>query len=217
MTARQARALTRIVPEALLWTVLVPALDAYDWLYLCYRRPQPVGPVLCVDRRVYRGVARRFPDGTLLRPGDPIGELHLRNRRVRAIHATVGHPVPLGLTFRRLLVASLRALADATEADPLLRPLKAFHASTILATGAERIGFVVTAADGRARRLRTLFFHLLLCRYHAHGLARLPEAGLPPRELWLTAAELRRRYGGAAAANAGLTPGSVRALPRGRP
>src|SRR5579875_3453967 len=160
--------------------------------------------------------ARRFPDGTVLRPGDAIGELHLHNRRVRAIHATAGHPVPLGLTFRRLLVASLRALAGAVEADPLLRPLEVFHASTILATGAERIGFVVTAANGRAPRLRTLFFHLLLCRYHAHGLARLPEHGLPPRELWLTAKELRRRYG-TVDARAGLTPGSVRALPRGRP
>ena len=216
MTARQARAITRIVPEALLWTVLVPALDVYDWLYLRYWRPQRVGPVLSVDRRIYRGAARRFPDGTVLRPGDAIGELHLHNRRVRAIHATAGHPVPHGLTFRRLLVASLRALAGAVEADPLLRPLEVFHASTILATGAERIGFVVTAANGRAPRLRTLFFHLLLCRYHAHGLARLPEHGLPPRELWLTAKELRRRYG-TVDARAGLTPGSVRALPRGRP
>jgi hypothetical protein len=198
MTARQARAITRIVPEALLWTVLVPALDVYDWLYLRYWRPQPVGPVLYVDRRIYRGAARRFPDGTLLRPGDAIGELHLHNRRVRAIHATAGHPVPLGLTFRRLLVASLRALAGAVEADPLLRPLEVFHASTILPF------------------LRTLFFHLLLCRYHAHGLARLPEHGLPPRELWLTTTELRRRYG-AVAAQVGVTPGSVRALPRGRP
>src|SRR5579884_1944509 len=170
MTARQARAITRIVPEALLWTVLVPALDVYDWLYLRYWRPQPVGPVLYVDRRIYRGAARRFPDGTLLRPGDAIGELHLHNRRAR----------------------------------------------TILATGAERIGFVVTAANGRAPFLRTLFFHLLLCRYHAHGLARLPEHGLPPRELWLTTTELRRRYG-AVAAQVGVTPGSVRALPRGRP
>lgn len=217
MTARQARAITRIVPEALLWTVLVPALDAYDRLYLCYWRPRPVGPVLCVDRRVYHGAERRFPDGTLLRPGDPIGELHLRNRRVRDIHTRAGHPVPLGLTFRRLFVASLRALASAVEADPQLRPLRVFHANTILVTGAERVGFVVTHTDGRIPFLRTLFFHLLLCRYHAHGLARLPEGGLPSRELWLTAAELRRRYGRATAAPARLTPDSVRATPRARP
>lgn len=186
------------MPEALVWIVLIPALDTYDWLYARWQGLEPVGPVLSVDRRTHRGAERRFPDGTVLRRGDPVGELHLRNRRVLAIHPGARHPVALGLRFRRLLIASLRGLASHAATDPRLSDLAVFHARTILITGAARIGFVVGDDGNPAPFLRTLFFHLMLCRYHASGLTRMPAAMQAPRDLWLTAAVLRRRYGPAA-------------------
>ena len=167
--------------------------------------------MLSFDRRVYRGPERRFADGTVLHSGDSIGELHLQNRHVLAIHARASHPVAAGLTFRRLLVASLRALARRAAEDPGLGNLRVFHSLTILVTGAERIGFLV-GDDGVPARVRALFFHLLLCRYHAAGFARLPPTFLPARELWLTAAELQRRYGAEASPlmRVGTAPASGR-------
>jgi hypothetical protein len=177
-----------------LWRLLVPGLDVYDALYTRYWRTEPIGPVLSLDRRTHRGPERRFQDGTVLRPGEPIGELHLQNRRILAMHARAPHPMALALAFRRALVASLRALAARAAADPGVASLGAFHARTILTGGAPRLGFVVDAGNARPHRLRTLFFHLLMCRHHGAGLARLPRDLLPTHDLWLTGAELARRY-----------------------
>jgi hypothetical protein len=177
-----------------LWLALIPFLDVYDRLYAWYWRAEPVGPVLTLDRRRYRGPEQRFPDGTLLHPGDPIGELHLQNRRVLGLHARTRHPLAVGLAFRQRLIASLRVLARRAASEPLAGELRAFHAHTILTTGAERLGFVVVDGAPAHDPIRTLYFHLLLCRYHAAGFRRWPRRLRPTRQLWITAAELRRRY-----------------------
>lgn len=192
------------------WLALAPVLDAYDLLYTRYWRTEPVGIVLALDRRVYRGPERRFADGTVLHAGDTVGELHLQNRRVLALHAWATHPLAVGLAFRRELVASLRALALRAARDPAVGSVPAFHARTILTAGAERLGFVCEDGVGRHAPLRALHFHLMLCRYHAAGFGRWPAAMLPVRALWLTSAELGRRYLGAPA-----VPGAAEARASG--
>ena len=182
------------------WLALVPVLDAYDLLYARYWRTEPIGAVLAFDRRVYHGPDRRFADGTVLRAGITMGELHLQNRRVLALHARATHPLAVGLAFRREIVLSLRALAQRAARDPAVGSLPAFHARTILTAGAEHLGFVCEYdGAGRWAPLRALHFHLMLCRYHAAGFGRWPATLRPVRALWLTSAELERRYRGAPA------------------
>jgi hypothetical protein len=190
------------------WLALVPLLDAYDLLYRRYWRTEPIGFVLALDRRVWRGPERRFADGTVVHPGEMIGELHLQNRRVLALHARATHPLAVGLAFRRELIASLRALALHAARDPAVGGLPAFHARTILTAGAERVGFVLDDGVEGDGPLRAFHFHLMLCRYHTAGFRRWPEVPLRVRALWLTSTELGRRYRDAPVAR---EPSDVRA------
>ena len=86
-----------------------------DELYRLRHALQQVGPILLVGRDRYSGPVRRFPDGTELRPGDPLGTLHFDNARIAALEGEA--PTAIGLRFTRLLIASLRELAELARAE----------------------------------------------------------------------------------------------------
>ena len=118
-------------------------------------------------------------------------------------------------------VASLRVLALRAARNPGVGSLPAFHARTILAAGADRLGLILDDGVEGPGPLRAFHFHLMLCRYHTAGFRRWPEAMLPVRALWLTSTELGRRYRDAPAARGAVgspclcvvRSGSARARP----
>ncbi len=69
-----------------------------------------VGPALCLELRRSRR-NRQLPDGTTVRRGDPIGILHLNNRRILALHHGSPGQRTVGLLFRRRVLALLEVLA----------------------------------------------------------------------------------------------------------
>jgi hypothetical protein len=78
--------------------------------------------------RVGRGTTHRrvdLADGTVVRPGETVGIIHLWNERMPQIPPT-GSALRWALEFRRLLVHSLHLLAQYVAESPKLEGIEAF-------------------------------------------------------------------------------------------
>jgi hypothetical protein len=139
----------------------------------------------------YRGNRTRLPDGTLVSPGDLVAELHCDN----------GAIVALGrrrINRYRACRWELRSLARWAVHVPVATEIKAFYGITMLWWAAARLGFVVRQRDsGWRSRLDRLFMGGLLLLYSddaADRATRGKTLDQYPREVWLSRAELIRRY-----------------------
>ncbi|MBI5627726.1 MAG: hypothetical protein HY953_02305 [Candidatus Rokubacteria bacterium] len=155
-----------------------------------------VGPALCLELRRSRR-NRQLPDGTTVRRGDPIGILHLNNRRILALHHGSPGQRTVGLLFRRRVVASLEVLAAlAADGGPLAH-VCAFTATTIFGGLVERIGFDEAAGNRLASaRVIGAYQRLLLVALHPAVAAR-PRLGTLPRarRLWISRERLLALHG----------------------
>ena len=179
------------------------ALVAYDRAYRLVhgldRSRAQVGPALCVAVRQGRR-ARTLPDGTRLAPGIRVGELHLANTRLAALHGDGLSPLAVGLEFRRRLLASLAELARLCAPAGPLADVRAFCAVTVFHRGLARLGFA-PERDGLVwPGLVAAYQRALLATLHPGGGVR---RGRPPwgraRRLWITREALLARYGYGAA------------------
>lgn len=174
------------------------ALRGVDELYHRRHRLRPVGPVLFVGRAAYRGPARRFADGTELRPGDMLGTLHFNNARIAALEAAT--PNAVAVRFMRLLVESLRHLAELTQDGRPFGDLSVFQGIGWWRQG-ERHGFISEPFPEGGRK-RFLAGHIgLLVWAFAPTVSTAIAARPEPRISWITRDTLLERYGRAARAS----------------
>lgn len=164
--------------------------DLGEWAYEKIHHLQGVGSILRVGLGWYRGEPLTFSDGTILREGEPVGELHLHNRRLLAFHR---HDPRTVFRFRRELVLSLEALASVVASDPSYQAIKAWRGKTWITKGVERFGFELQPIRRPLEQWRlTVHFRALLWHYGGGSWKR----SLKPVVLWITRGELLRRYGG---------------------
>lgn len=172
---------------------------AYDRLYRrwhgldCPRAYVP--PILCIE--VHLNLWHRcLSDGTIIRPGDRVGMLHLDNRRVVALHGNGVHPGAIGLAFRRDFLASLRRLGALAGPDGPLSSVTAFTAVTLFHRGLRRLGFEPDRDGLMWPRLTAAYQRALLATLHPGGPARVtPLAARHAERLWLSRRRLLERYG----------------------
>lgn len=157
------------------------------------------GGVLRWNPRRYRGASFTLDDGTVVRDGDIIGELHFNNERVMEIAKNAENEAGAALGVARALTESLADLARALEEGRIGPEVKCFWGLTFFHRGAERFGFQVEPVRGFYRReVIGRFEKLVLSMYHREGARRLSRgrAGLVPMEVWLSRSTLAKRYGG---------------------
>lgn len=167
-------------------------LRGVDRRYHRAHRLQPVGPILYVGREKYRGPTIQFVDDTLLEVGDDVGTLHFNNLRFTQLEAESATGAALG--FVRLMIQSLRALADKAHNDPRFSDLAVYHAVSWLPGYGDKIGFVTAPyPSGMKKRLMAAHFRLLIWAFAPIEQSR--KARPDPHFYWLTRKELLRRYG----------------------
>ncbi len=152
----------------------------------------------------------RLSDGTKVELDDPVGEIHLWNERIPKI-SRYGPDMTWGLEFQRLVVKSLRLLADYVQASHEFEHVKAFRArlgvkgqdgEAKVARLAQRFGFEMSATTGTP----SLFgrFHRFFDNLYATGLiltfnpASLRGKGFwrfERPEVWISRKQLLDRYG----------------------
>jgi len=147
-------------------------------------------------------------DGTHVRRGERIGELHFWNERVPSLPRE-GPDLAWARQFQRRLWRSFSALAARVRQEPSLAAVKAFrgvnsfgskYASLHMARIAEQWGLELIVA--RPRNLWGGLWHLaesayavaLIWAYNPNGLRGLDLARLRRDELWISRHALLARY-----------------------
>ncbi|MGH7918810.1 MAG: YkoP family protein [Candidatus Dormibacteraceae bacterium] len=142
--------------------------------------------------RRHRGPAVVLRDHGWVGKGATIVELHLDNRRFAELTRTGTHPMRMMRLFRE----DLRALAALIEGGAL-GPVAALHGVSLAAPATRGAGFEVRALPRTLHRnLERFFFAGLLLLYNSGGWRSVErQADRWPAEAWMSAGELRRRYG----------------------
>ncbi|MDR5683474.1 MAG: hypothetical protein QN163_05545 [Armatimonadota bacterium] len=155
------------------------------------------GSLLRLEIRTHRGRPVVVGDGTVVRPGDPIGEIHIDNMVVADYHRQTSDPRRLGLLFGRGMAEALRLLASYLKANPDRR-IVAVHAVSLYWEGSERLGFEIRPIRSWwARWAANAWLKFLLWYYHPEGVRRSRgrERLREPREAWMSFQRLMERHG----------------------
>lgn len=135
-------------------------------------------------------------DGVTIKPGDPLGELHLNNKRITEIAA---EPSERSMEWRlfEILKAEFASLAEASLNGLVPDNVKAFYGVNVLAVGAKRLGFTLVPLEPGWNRWWLGFWESVL-RLIYYSFKTKKKASLKrtmdPYEIWITSSELIRRY-----------------------
>jgi hypothetical protein len=141
----------------------------------------------------HRGPRLVLRDGTVINPGDPVGELHIDNKRAAGLHATGKG----GIRLRREVFRMLPVLARELTTRPEYRGINAVFGASLFWDGAGRVGFENRPVPFFTRLWLGWWERFLMARYHPAGWRRLAEGPRREiREVWMTRRALLERYGG---------------------
>ena len=165
----------------------------WDRLLEWWWRPRSVQPGGFLRYRAtrYRGARLTLRDGTVIRAGDPLLELHFDNGRLlQRVGAAEWNP----LQSMKLIDADLRRLNRLMEAGDL-PPVRALHGVTLYAAAGPRLGFELRPVPHSwSWALQRFYMIGLLPIYHANGWSEVERMrrGRWPGELWMSRAALAR-------------------------
>jgi hypothetical protein len=185
-----------------LWRPANLIMRGIDSVYQKVRGLQPVGPLLYVQKTRYKGPQRQLGDGTLLRPGQPVGLLHLNNRGLEQAQQGGGHH---GFVFARLMLQALASLAQAVRQDSSLNAVTGFHGITWIPPHGRRVGFEARQLPMNWRTwLLGWYFRLILYAFNPSSLrqadrqAARQDPEKPRRlevyEFWLSREQLLEKF-----------------------
>ncbi len=180
--------------------LLEPFLVRYERLERRRRRIRNVrrGGIIGIEFSRRRRRPVHLADGTVVRPGDLVGEVHLDNERLREVLRAGGEPAAWAVVRE-----DMRALAAwASRMPPERRPV-AYHGESILMPLARRVGFETRERPSTAwTRLQDWYLRGVMVRWSREGRRRLREGRgrLRAGVAWMSDGALQRRHGAPPAA-----------------
>lgn len=155
------------------------------------------GNLFRLNVRHYNGPVVKMHDGTMILPGELVGELHLVNRELFRIQQDCSNQVKATMKIKKELKQSLNRLAARVARQEIAQGVKAFYGITVFHQGARLLGFEVKEfRPGFWRFCYWLGQMTLLILYHPAGVKRLRQGhhSLTPKVIWLSQATLIKEF-----------------------
>jgi hypothetical protein len=153
--------------------------------------------ISCFHLHHYKGPTRVLSDGSEVKTGDTIIELHMNNdwfRRRRKPNIKASHSASEILGYFK---QDLRLLAQQVD-NGMFEGVKALHGSTLLYIGAKRLGFQVEGLPNTLWKKGASFYLAGLMQiYHLRTIEALKrrERSWELKEVWLSREALLTKYG----------------------
>jgi hypothetical protein len=184
------------IVEVSFWRkLLLSAWQLWERLFDHINRVSEIQPgsLFRLNARRYRGPTLELGDGTLIRPGDLVGELHLSNRAVLKLQSGYSSRVRATIAVKKECERSLAHLAALVSAGQGIPDFQAFYAITLLHQGTRILGFETREFGNPVLRWLYMTGQLLvLVIYHPAGVHRLRQGrqGLAPKYTWMSRSKL---------------------------
>ena len=150
---------------------------------------------LHVNLRQYRGPEFELRDGTLVRPGDSIGELHLSNSAFFNILRNSSSDVQAVMKIKKEMKQELTQLAEMVQQNKIDQMIKAFFGITIFHQGARLLGFDIREINSTFWRLCYQIGQLpLFVLIHPLSWLHPKKKTLVPKEIWISRSALLRDF-----------------------
>jgi peptidoglycan/xylan/chitin deacetylase (PgdA/CDA1 family) len=156
----------------------------------------PADPFMHYRMRKYQGEPVELGDGSQLRKGDKIIELHIDNRQLFELGIHSRSSAQLAIRMIRRMQAGLPMLAEVIANDVNLAQAKALYGVSMINRGPEKFGFSVhDLPDGLFARSTKFYLKILLSVIHPDGGARLKERSevLVPKLILMPVSELLKK------------------------
>ncbi|HXX39103.1 MAG TPA: hypothetical protein VEP50_13310 [bacterium] len=181
-------------------------LDWFDRWFVRRYQIRPVGQggfIFRLGLVRHRGPQIVLQDGTVVNPGDLVGELHMDNQRAAALHDEGKG----GLRFRREVFRLLPVLGADLAARPEYRMVNAVCGASLFWFEARRAGFEPRPLPRFTRWWLGWWERYLLAQYHPEGKRRL-ESGTRTelRQVWMSRKTLLGYAARAAAKRGDVSP-----------
>jgi hypothetical protein len=168
----------------------------WEWLYARIYNIQEISPgnMFRMSVRLYRGPRVELRDGTVIIPGDIVGEFHLANKELFRLQRNCSSLVKATMAVKKELQKDLTIIASQVEQGKIRPEVKAFYGITLFHRWGGIIGFDVL--DFKIPTVPYYFFWLgqllLLTLYHPEGVRRLKHghSKLTTKVIWLSRAKL---------------------------
>ncbi|MCL0094658.1 hypothetical protein M1N58_02005, partial [Dehalococcoidales bacterium] len=182
------------IPPFVLW--LWPFLDSiFSWGVGIKPLRKDRISAISIELRRYRGQCLELDDGSEIKAGDLVIELHLNNTWFAQRRANSSPK-----TFREFVstfYADLKYLARQLAEGKISSEIKAIHGVTLLHTAAQYLGFtVLELPDSLWYRLYRFYLIGLMQTYYWQGAERLAARAkqLVLKEVWMSKSKLLLRY-----------------------
>lgn len=181
--------------------ILVRLWIAYERILLKVLQINPVdrsNPLLRLRVRPYHGNQPiLLDDGTAIRKGDRIVELHLDNRQLFQLGALSSNSTQLAIQLIRGMQHLLPKVSERIQRDPAFRGVKGLYGISLMNRGPQQLGFtVVDLPRGIFAGITKWYLRLLLAVIHPSGNQRLQKKNelLVPKIIVMSSQELLARY-----------------------
>ena len=151
--------------------------------------------VFRIALRKFRGKQLPLPDGTILKRGDLVVELHLNNSFFKQF-GEKKELLTLGLLAKQKVMHDLPAVARWIDANPRCDEIKAITGLTIINRGSQQAGFHSFDLPPLKGLLIRLYESIVVIMFHPSGYRRITRywKKLIPKHLVMSKKELFRKY-----------------------
>jgi len=172
----------------------------YQWMcwYDAYWRRQHgverFDELLSFSFEKYRGERRLMHDLSWIETGDWLAILHFNRECFSGGTVKKSDNIRSALRFRKLLLSSLRRLANDIPTNPKFERVKAIHGVSWLPPHGEKLGFLIERLpDSALNQLRKVYFSVLLKTFFPH-LVGAKKNRIQPHGYWLTRQSLLKNF-----------------------